>query len=100
MQLTVLWLPYEEGGSVGLAMSASADILDSVLGRMLRPVGRNKAKDMVTETMLEIKMTSNNGSPVVEATPRWKAIRRKKTSPRRKPAPGSNANQRLPVSRR
>ena len=55
VQLTVLWLPYEEGGSVGLAMSASADILDSMMGRMLRPVGRNLAKDMVTDAMLDVK---------------------------------------------
>ena len=56
VQLTVLWLPYgEEGGSIGLAMSASADILDSVMGRMLRPVGRNLAKDMVSDAMLDVK---------------------------------------------
>lgn len=55
VQLTIVWLPYEEGGSVGLAMSASADVLDSMLGRMLRPVGRNMAKDMVTDAMLDVK---------------------------------------------
>ena len=57
VQLTVLWLPYEEGGSVGLAMSASADILDSMMGRMLRPVGRNLAKDLVTDAMRDVQAT-------------------------------------------
>lgn len=56
VQITVLWLPYgDEGGSMGLAVSASADILDSIMGRMLRPVGRNLAKDMVTEVMQDVK---------------------------------------------
>ncbi len=54
-QITVMWLPYEEGGSLGLAVSASADVLDSVLGRMLRPVGRNMARDLVTGSMQDVK---------------------------------------------
>ena len=36
-------------------MSASADVLDSVMGRMLRGVGRNLAKDMVTDAMIDIR---------------------------------------------
>ena len=64
VQLTVLWLPYgEEGGSIGLAMSASADILDSMMGRMLRPVGRTLAKDMVTDAMEDVKADLEGGSP-------------------------------------
>ncbi len=55
VQITVMWLPYEEGGSLGLAVSASADILDSVMGRMLRPVGRNMARDLVTGSMQDVK---------------------------------------------
>jgi len=55
LQVTMAWLPYAEGGYFGLAMSASADILDSMVGRMLRPVGRNKAKDLVTDVMHEIR---------------------------------------------
>lgn len=55
VQLTVLWLPHGDQGSIGLAMSASADVLDSVMGRMLRGVGRNLAKDMVTDAMVDIK---------------------------------------------
>ena len=55
VQLTVMWLPHGDNGSIGLAMSASADVLDSVMGRMLRGVGRNLAKDMVTEAMVEMR---------------------------------------------
>jgi hypothetical protein len=40
---------------MGLAVSASADILDSMLGRMLRPIGRNKAKDLVSDVLEEIR---------------------------------------------
>ena len=55
VQLTVLWIPHGENGSIGLAMSASADVLDSMMGRMLRGVGRNLARDMVTEAMIDIR---------------------------------------------
>ena len=34
---------------------ASADILTSLLGRTLRPLGRNKAKDLVTDVMQAVK---------------------------------------------
>lgn len=54
-QITLAWVPYGEDTYMGLGVSASADILDSTLGRMLRPVGRNKAKDMVSEAMEEIR---------------------------------------------
>jgi len=62
VQLTIVWLPYEDGGSVGLAMSASADVLNSLMGRILRPVGRNLAKDTVTDAMLDIKATLEEGA--------------------------------------
>ena len=55
VQITTAWLPYAEGGYLGLAMSASADILDSTMGRLLRPIGRNKAKDLVTGVMQETR---------------------------------------------
>ncbi len=55
VQLTVLWIPHGDQGSIGLALSASADVLDSMMGRMLRKVGRNLAKDMVSEAMLDIR---------------------------------------------
>jgi hypothetical protein len=49
------WLPYDENTYMGLAMSASADILDSMMGKMLRPLGRNKAQDLVTDVMTEVR---------------------------------------------
>ena len=55
MQITLAWIPYGEGTYMGLAMSASADILSSVLGRVLRPLGRNKAKDLVMEVMEDVR---------------------------------------------
>ena len=55
VQITLAWLPYAEGTVMGLAMSASADILDSMIGRVLRPLGRNKAKDLVTEVMHDVR---------------------------------------------
>ena len=54
VQITLAWLPYGEGTVMGIAISASADILDSVLGRALRPLGRNKAKDLVEDAMRDI----------------------------------------------
>ena len=53
IQITLAWLPYDEDTYMGISMSASADILDSMLGRMLRPLGRNKAKDLVEETLVD-----------------------------------------------
>lgn len=55
MQVTLSWLKYDEDTYMGLAMSASTDVLDSLMGRMLRPVGRNLAKDMISEIMHEVK---------------------------------------------
>jgi hypothetical protein len=60
MQVTLSWLPYDENTYMGLAMSASADILNSVLGRMLRPLGRNKAKKMVSDVVRDIRVTLQN----------------------------------------
>lgn len=55
LQITTVWLPYEGGGHLGLAMTASADVLDSMMGRMLRKVGRNMARDIVEDVMQETK---------------------------------------------
>lgn len=55
VQVTLSWLPYDEDTYMGLAMSASADVLDSMLGKMLRPLGRNKAVDLVTDVMTEVR---------------------------------------------
>jgi hypothetical protein len=37
-------------------MSASTDLLDSTIGRMLRPLGRNKAKNMVADVVDDIRV--------------------------------------------
>ena len=71
VQITTAWVPYEDGGYLGLAVSASADILDSLLGRMLRKLGRNMAEDLVTEAMLDIRQdlesrTSSDTGATVE----------------------------------
>lgn len=55
VQVTLSWLPYDHNTYMGLAMSASADILDSMLGKMLRPLGRNKGQDLVTDVMTEVR---------------------------------------------
>jgi hypothetical protein len=54
-QITLAWVPYGEGTYLGLGVSANADILDSTLGKMLRPVGRKKAEEMVSDAMSEIR---------------------------------------------
>ncbi len=55
IQITLGWVPYADGTYMGVAMSASTDVLDSMMGRMLRPVGRNKAKDLVTDVLQDIR---------------------------------------------
>lgn len=55
LQITTAWVPYETSGYLGLAVSASADVLDTFMGRMLRPLGRNLAKRMVTDVMVDMK---------------------------------------------
>ena len=61
-QLTLAWVRYGEDTYMGLGVSASTDILDSTLGKMLRPVGRNKAKDMVSDAMVEIREDLQSGA--------------------------------------
>jgi hypothetical protein len=61
LQVTVSWLKYDENTYMGMAMSASTDLLDSMMGRVLRPIGRNKAKDMVEEIMLSVKSDLESG---------------------------------------
>lgn len=55
VQVTMSWVPWDEDTQMGLAVSASTDLLDSMLGRMLRPLGRNKARDLVSEMMAEVR---------------------------------------------
>ena len=64
LQVTLSWLPYDEDTYMGLAMSASTDILDSLMGRMLRPLGRNKAKKMVGDVVDDIRdaLVKDNGA--------------------------------------
>ena len=61
VQVTLSWLPYDENTYMGLAMSASADILDSMMGKMLRPLGRNKAQELVTDVMTEVRTELEDG---------------------------------------
>ena len=60
VQFTLSWLPYDDDTYMGIAMSASADILDSMMGKMLRPLGRNKAKDLVTDVLEDIRAELQN----------------------------------------
>jgi hypothetical protein len=55
LQVTVAWLPYEDGTYMGLATSASADILSGFKGKLLRAVGRDTALDMVGEVLTDIR---------------------------------------------
>jgi hypothetical protein len=61
-QISLAWIPFEEGTYMGLAISASTDILDSFMGRMLRPLGRNKARDLVSDTLTEIRTDLHDAS--------------------------------------
>jgi hypothetical protein len=61
VQVTLSWLKYDDDTYMGLAMSASSDLLDSTMARMLRSVGRNMAKDMLTEMMQDVKEELENG---------------------------------------
>jgi hypothetical protein len=55
MQITVAWLPYEEGTYMGLAMSAQANALDTFMGRVFRGIGRNMAEEMVGDVLVGIR---------------------------------------------
>ena len=55
VQVTVSWVPWDEDTQMGLAISASTDVLDSLMGKLLRPLGRNKARDMVTDVLTDIR---------------------------------------------
>ena len=67
LQVTLSWLKYDDNTFVGLAMSASTDLLNNMLGRMLRPFARNKAKDMVSDIMLDMKAELESGSVAAKA---------------------------------
>jgi hypothetical protein len=67
LQVTVAWLPFEDGTYMGLATSASADILSGFKGKVLRAVGRDTALDMVGEVLTDIRDDLDDES--VPATP-------------------------------
>jgi len=67
LQITVVWLPFEDGTYMGLAASASADILSGFKGKLLRAVGRDPALDMVDEALTDIRDELEDES--VPATP-------------------------------
>ena len=68
LQVTLSWLRYDEDTYMGLAMSTSTDLLDSTMGRMLRGLGRNKAKDTVSDIMQELKAELESGGDAANAT--------------------------------
>ena len=45
----------DEGSYKGLAMSANIDILDSMMGSLLRPIGCKAAKNTISEIMMSVK---------------------------------------------
>ncbi len=55
VQITVAWLPYEEGTYMGLAMSAQANILQTFLGGVLRGSGRNASEELVRDVLTDIR---------------------------------------------
>ena len=67
LQVTLSWLKYDDDTYMGLAMAASTDLLDSMMGRILRPIGRNKAKDMVSDIMHKVQADLEGGAV-------WKAL--------------------------
>jgi len=68
LQITLAWLPYDDDTYMGISMSASADILSSMLGRMLRPLGRNKAKELVQESLIEFRDALEETAAPADAT--------------------------------
>ena len=55
LQLTFAWLPYDDDTYMGMSISANADILDSLLGRMLKKLGRNYAREFVEDALTDVK---------------------------------------------
>jgi len=62
LQITLAWLPYDHDTYMALSMSANADILGSMLGRMLKKLGRNKAQEFVTDALTQVR--TELGDPV------------------------------------
>lgn len=71
LQITVGWVPYEEGTYMGLAMSAQADALETMLAKTFRNVGRDKAAEMLGDVLADIRdllegTKEASGKPVVD----------------------------------
>ena len=61
LQITVAWLPYGDGSTyLGLATSASADILTGFKGKILRAVGRDKAGELVGGVLEDVQAELQN----------------------------------------
>lgn len=58
LQLTLGWLPYQEGDDktyLGIATSANSDYLTGFVGKMIRFLGGNKGAEMVGDVLVEIR---------------------------------------------
>jgi hypothetical protein len=55
-QITIGWLPYGDSTLMGLATSASADILTGFVGKALRMLGRDKADELAGDVLTDIKV--------------------------------------------
>jgi hypothetical protein len=56
LQITIGCLPYGDGSTyLGLATSASADVLTGFKGKILRAVGRDKAGEMVGDVLKDVQ---------------------------------------------
>ena len=58
LQLTLGWLPWEDGDEntyLGIATSANSDYLTGFVGKMIRALGANKGAEMVGDVLVEIR---------------------------------------------
>ena len=58
LQLTLGWLPWEDGDEntyLGIATSANSDYLTGIVGKMIRVLGANKGAEMVGDVLVEIR---------------------------------------------
>jgi len=54
-QVVLLWLPYQNDTYMSIALSANTEVLESLLGRVFRPIGRKEADKMIIEVLETIK---------------------------------------------
>lgn len=55
LQVTISWLPYDEDTYMSLAVTANTDVLESALGRVFRGIGRSKARELLTEVLVDFR---------------------------------------------